>query len=142
MLIIFDFWRTIAQKPFSLSTGLQEEFSLHHLDDYKERFQRELSTKEYPERRDFARKYLTLFELHQTEEHAQRIYERFDRIIRESFLFPGMKELLTTLSEKHMLAILSNGTKFESVVLQEWEVGKLFKKTFFSCETGYLKPNP
>lgn len=77
-------------------------------------------------------------------EHVCRLRERiyFDLARKEDVVFPGVEAVLTFLSGRYMLALISNTTREYFSRLFPPKLASLFRETLFVDEINKPKPSP
>lgn len=81
-------------------------------------------------------------ELHPTQERLDYISQLYYSFFRIDFV-PGLKEMLTNLSGKYKLAIISNTTSnISRLVLRKFDIKQYFNCVVLSRDLGLRKPDP
>ncbi len=141
MIFIFDLWGTLGDKNASFSTALRKHFNLELKGDAYKLFEESLQVKEEHSLEEMAKNFLEEFDLEQTEKNIEFVVAAQKTAVSYSAPFPEMHRILEKLKEHHRVFLLSNATRYETIVIEKWGFNDLFERTFFSCETKKLKPS-
>jgi HAD superfamily hydrolase (TIGR01509 family) len=139
--IIFDLWNTLLEKEISTSKTLQKHFAISSGHDFMKKYEDATQRSVWKNEEDVACSFLSSFGIEKTKENIDAYIDIIKRGNR-AIMFEGMHELLLSLKEKgYKLAILSNTSVFESSIVKDLDIEKLFDVVAFSWQTGYLKPS-
>ncbi len=139
--IIFDLWETLGSKGYKVSQELQKQFDIPYTSEYLHTYEHSIQLKIWDCPETMAKSFLEHFSVEITPENIQHFIRIYGPYLHNSFLFPGMKELLHTLKEKYTLGLLSNTTNFERDFLDKHDIRPLFDVVVFSCDIAALKPS-
>ena len=139
-VLIFDLWNTLGTRP-SFALALRKHFALP-LFSFSKLYEQTLQTRQFLDLESFATYFLSVFSLPKTQENISQVIKLHHHSLQQAVPFKGMKELLEELSNRFTLVVLSNSSSFCAEVLKQWEFDQFFTKTFFSFQTGLLKPDP
>lgn len=85
------------------------------------------------------------YSLPATDQRIERIIsDYFAEFVKYVAVLPGVREALSTLSQKYRLALLSNFTHGPAAreILEIFELGQYFEVIVISGEAGFRKPHP
>lgn len=140
--IIFDLWETLGTKNVGISKTFFEHFDVpNDQRDIKE-YEKAVQLQAWDSEQTMINALLSRFQINANEVNNNWGRDLFREGIEKATLFPGIFELLNSLKEKYKLALISNTTVFESVVLGKFDLINTFDVVTWSWEVGKLKPAP
>lgn len=140
-VIIFDLWKTLAEKNDSMVKKLCYEFNIKQNKNTIFKYEKSVQLKEFDNIKNMAISFLKEFKIELSEENINKAEFIFKHEYDNEFLYKGVKTLLSKLKKDYKLVLLSNSTYTIKSHFNELNISKYFDEIIFSFEIGYIKPN-
>ena len=139
--VIFDLWDTLGSKGFSISKAFQQHFKIKDYSGYLQDYEASIQLNKWGSKKEMALNFLKTFNLPQTEANIDFVINTYDKGIKEARLFEGIPQILASLKQKYLLALVSNTTIFEIGFIDKMDIRKFFNVVLCSHDAGKLKPS-
>lgn len=139
--IIFDLWGTIGSKGFAISKEFQKHFNIPNSHSYLKEYEKSIQLVKWSSKEEMAKSFLKTFSLSSTKQNINFVIKIYNKGIKNSRVFDGMKEILMTLKKKYKLGLVSNTTIYEINFVDKYDIRKLFDAIVCSHDIGKLKPS-
>lgn len=139
--IIFDLWSTLGGKHTSVSRKLLTHFNIPINKTTLLEYEKSVQLRRWKSMEQMAIGFLTSFHIPLNKKSIIVVKSAFRYAISHARPFNGILTLLKKLQGPYRLAILSNTTVFESIVISRWRIKRYFDCQVYSWQIGSLKPS-
>ena len=138
--ILFDLWSTILKRE-SISSKFMQHFDIKKYKGYIKDYEEAIQLQSWPSKNAMINGLLKYFNVDATKENVKAVIKMYNESIKNVSLNDGMEEILIELHKNYKLAIVTNTTDFDLVVIKKCGIEKYFDAITCSCQVGFLKPS-
>jgi HAD superfamily hydrolase (TIGR01509 family) len=140
-IIIFDLWKTLAEKNKSIIKSLNDAFPKIKYNDLIKNYESTVQIKKWKNEKEMSKAFLQKFNISLSKKNLDVVENIFLHEYDNSKVYKGVKSLLKSLKKKYKIVLLSNSTFPVEKTFKKLNLDKYFDKVVFSYQIGYTKPN-